>query len=92
MIENLRNPDCMMSNIIFLTAIVFAIIVFIFTFLASRHNFIAVRLLKALFFAALIGIVCYIVLAIVFFILRIYVLIIFVILGVFGAFFSSLDN
>lgn len=92
MLENLRNPDCMMSNILFLTAVIFAILVFIFVFLASRHSFIAVRILKALFFAALTCIGGYLVLEFVFFVLRIYVLIIFAILGVFGAFFSSLDN
>ena len=92
MFEKLYNPNCMMSKVLFLTAIILAVLVFIFVFLASRHDFIVIRLLKALFWAALTCFGSYTVLAIIFFILRIYVLILFAILGVFGAFFSSLDN
>lgn len=92
MFENLHDPDCLMSTILLLTAIIFAVMVFIFVFLASRHDFIVIRLLKAILVAALTCVGTYIVLAIIFYILRIYVFIIFVSLCIGASFFNSLDG
>ena len=92
MFENLHDPDCLMSTILFLTAIILAVMGFIFVFFASRHDFIVIRLLKAIFWAALTCAGTYIVLTIIFHILRIYVFIVFVSLCIGVSFFNSLDD
>lgn len=70
--QRLRNPDYFESNLIMLTIIVIAILVFIVTFLASRHLGIILAFLKSVLYAALSAIPVFIFIKILFFILKLY--------------------
>lgn len=71
-VERLRDPAYFESNLIGLTIIIFAVLVFIVTFLASRHFGIILAILKALLYAVLSAIPVFIFIKILFLILKLY--------------------
>lgn len=92
MIGHLYHSNVFLYNILFLTSIIFAVIVLIITFLISRHNCVILAILKALIIAILSGIAVFIILRIVFFIIQLYAIVIIAFIAVIGAFCGILDN
>ena len=90
--QRLRNPNYFESNLIFLTVIVFAILVFIITFLASRHMGIILAFLKSILYAALSAIPVFLFIKILFFILKLYFIGIVLLFIVAGSIWNYLDG
>lgn len=92
MIEHIYHSNVFLYNILFLTSIIFAVIVLIITFLISRHDCVIVAILEALIIAVLSGIAVFIILRIVFFIIQLYAIAIIAFVFIVGAFWGMLDN
>lgn len=90
--ERLRDPAYLESNIIFLTIIIFAVLVFIVTFLASRHLGIILAILKALLYAALSAIPVFILVKVILLILKIYFIGIIISIVAAGAIWDFFDD
>lgn len=92
MIGHLYHSNVFLYNILFLTSIIFAVIVLIITFLISRHDCVILAILEALIVAVLSGIAVFIILRIVFFIIQLYAIAIIAFVFIVGVFLGMLDN